>query len=189
MLVFSKILSVIIVFYFLLQKVNLANFISLELKEVDDCVRLVNISNKIVFRFSPNNTDEQCDCTWKIRGPCDANNWEAYAPDDYLIKDYEYEFMTGVEITFEDWNRLNGYMAIDIHLNEYTIKFSDQAFWECKNCYDETGVRGVLLYHEQEVYKANQDMYKKKLLRFTLPIQRILTTVIVGLTTIYLFLK
>ena len=58
MLVFSKILSVIIVFYFLLQKVNLANYISLELKEVDDCVRLVNISNKIVFRFSPNNTEE-----------------------------------------------------------------------------------------------------------------------------------
>ena len=169
MLAFSKIISVIIAFYFLLQKVNLANYISLELKEVDDCVRLVNISNKIVFSFTPQNTAEHCDCSWQKRGPCDANNWAAYAPDDFLIKDYEYEFMTGIEITFEDWNRLNGYMAIDIHLNEYTIKFSDQAFWECKNCYDSSGNKGVLLYELQEVYKANQDMYKKRLLRFHPP--------------------
>ena len=169
MLAFSKIISVIIAFYFLLQKVNLANYISLELKEVDDCVRLVNISNKIVFSFTPQNTDEHCDCSWQKRGPCDANNWAAYAPDDFLIKDYEYEFMTGIEITFEDWNRLNGYMAIDIHLNEYTIKFSDQAFWECKNCYDSYGTKGVLLYELQEVYKANQEMYKKRLLRFHPP--------------------
>ena len=162
----SKITISIIVFYFFLQNVNLTNYISLKLTEVDDCVRLINISNKIVFNFSQQNQREHCDCNWEKKGPCDANNWWAYyASDDFLIKDYEYEFMTGIEITFEDWNRLNGYMAIDIYLNEYTIKLSDQAFWECKDCYDSNYVRGVLLYEEDDVYKSGNN-YKKKVLRF-----------------------
>ena len=170
MLLSSKIKISIIVFYFFIHNVNLTNYISLKLTEVDDCVRLVNISNHIVFNFSEQNRDEHCDCTWNSRGPCDANNWwPYYAPDDYLIKDYEYEFMTSIEITFEDWNRLNGYMAIDIYLNEYIIKLSDQSFWECKNCYDSDGVRGILLYEDDKVYKPNIEMYYKKVLRFHPP--------------------
>ena len=169
MLLSSKTMMSIIAFYFFLQKVNLTNYISLKLTEVDDCVRLINISNKIVFNFSQQNHREHCDCNWQNKGPCDANNWWAYyAPDDFLIKDYEYEFMTGIEITFEDWNRLNGYMAIDIYLNEYIIKLSDQVFWECKNCYDENKVRGILLYEEDDVHKKGKD-YRKKVLRFHPP--------------------
>ena len=165
----SKITISIIVFYFFLQNVNLTNYISLKLTEVDDCVRLINISNKIVFNFSLQNQPEHCDCNWQRKGPCDANNWWGYyASDDFLIKDYEYEFMTGIEITFEDWNRLNGYMAIDIYLNEYTIKLSDQAFWECKDCYDSNNARGVLLYEEDDVHKLGNN-YKKKVLRFHPP--------------------
>ena len=172
MLLSSKIKISFVVFYFFIHNVNLTNYISLKLTEVDDCVRLVNISNHIVFNFSPQNREEHCDCSWEKKGPCDANNWQAYAPDDYLIKDYEYEFMTGIEITFEDWNRLNGYMAIDIYLNEYIIKLSDQAFWECKNCYDSNNVTGILLYEEDDIYKPGMSGYKKKVLRFHPPNDR-----------------
>ena len=171
MLLFSKIkILIAFAFSYLFQNVNLTNYISLKLTEVDDCVRLINISNQIVFNFSQQNIRENCDCTWISKGPCDANNWwNYYAPDDFLIKDYEYEFMTGIEITFEDWNRLNGYMSIDIYLNEYIIKLSDQKFWECKNCYDSNNVTGILLYEEDEVYKPNMEMYPKKVLRFHPP--------------------
>ena len=129
MLLVYKINTLIIVFYFLLQKVNSTNYISLKLLQVDDCVRLVNIWNKIVFNFSKQNEYRlHCDCSWVNRGPCDANNWVEYAPDDYLIKNYEYEFMTAIDITFEDWNWHNGFMAFDIYLNEYLIKYQEQTF-------------------------------------------------------------
>ena len=154
MLLVYKINTLIIVFYCLLQKVNSTNYISLKLLQVDDCVRLVNISNKIVFNFSEQNKPEHCDCSWENRGPCDANNWVKYAPDDYLIKNYEYEFMTAIEITFEDWNWRNGFMAIDIYLNEYLIKYQEQTFWECRNCYIENeNERGQYLYKQEPIWK------------------------------------
>jgi hypothetical protein len=59
-------------------------------------------------------------------------------------------------------------MAIDIYLNEYTIKLSDQAFWECKDCYDSNNAKGVLLYEEDDVHKRGNN-YKKKVLRFHPP--------------------
>ena len=37
------------------------------------------------------------------------------------------------KITFEDWNWLNGFMAIDIYLNECLIKYQEKAFLECKD--------------------------------------------------------
>ena len=155
MLLVSKINILIIILYFLLQNVNSTNYISLKLLQVDDCVRLVNISNKIVFNFSKQNEYPlHCDCSWEHRGPCDANNWVEYAPDDYLIKNYEYEFMTAIEITFEDWNWRNGFMAIDIYLNEYLIKYQEQTFWECRNCYIENeNERGQYLYKQEPIWK------------------------------------
>ena len=57
------------------------------LLQVDDCVRLVNIFNKIVFNyFEPNEYPLYCECSWTYRNPRDANNWVGYAPIDYLIK-------------------------------------------------------------------------------------------------------
>ena len=152
MLKFSKITIYIITFFYLFQSVILTNYISFKLIEVDDCVRFVNISNQIVFSFSENNTE--CDPDFKIKGPCDAGHWDRYAPDDFLVKDYEYEFMTGVEITFEDWNRLNEFMAIDVYLNEYLIKYTDQSFWECKNCLNSHYERGKFDYGPEESWKT-----------------------------------
>ena len=154
MLLVSKINILIIVLYFLLQNVNSTNYISLKLLQVDDCVRLVNISNKIVFNFSDQNIyPDHCDCDWIRKGPCDANNWAHYCPDSYLIKNYEYEFMTAIEITFEDWNWRNGFMAIDIYLNEYYIRYQEQTFWECRNCYIENeNERGQYLYKQEPIW-------------------------------------
>ena len=73
------------------------------LLQLNDCVRLVNISNKIVFNFSePNEYSLCCDCSWIYKGLCDDSNWVRYAPDYYLIK------------------------------NEYVIKYQEQTFWNVK---------------------------------------------------------
>ena len=129
--------------------------------EVDDCVRLVNISNHIVLNYSLQSKPEDCDPTFKKKGPCDAGNWSLYADEeDFIVRDYEYEFMTGIEITIEDWNRLNGYMAIDAYINEYIIKYSDQTFWECKNCYNSNNEFGKFDYGYQEIWKNGINYHK-----------------------------
>ena len=79
MVLFSTIKFLIIVFCFLLQFINLTNYVSLKIRAVDDCVRYINISNQIVLNFSEQNTMEDCDYTFQRRGPCDVNNWEKYA--------------------------------------------------------------------------------------------------------------
>ena len=122
MLQFSKIKFLIsfAIFCFLIQNINLTNYIAFQMKEVDDCVRLVNISNnissKIVINFSLENS--ACDPQFKVKpGPCEAGNWSLYADENgFLIKDYEYEFMNEIAITFEDWNHQNGFMGIDVFL-------------------------------------------------------------------------
>ena len=137
MLTPSKIkILITFVFCYLIKKVN-TNYISFRMLKVDDCVRLVNISNKIssqiVVNFSDQNTF--CDTSFSTHGPCQDNNWTLYADKDgYLIKDYEYEFMNEVAITFEDWNHQNGFMAMEVYFNEYLINYTDQTFWECKDC-------------------------------------------------------
>ena len=152
----------IIVFCFLLQGINLTNYISLKIKAVDDCVRYINISNQIVFNFSEQN--EQCDLSYNY-SPYDANNWKIYAPDDFLIKDYEYEFKTGIEITFEDWLNGQGFMSIDVYFNEYLIKSTDQIFWECRNCYNNENEYGKFDFGIGDVWK-NGMQYKEKAFLF-----------------------
>ena len=158
MLLFFKIL--INVFCFLLQGINLTNYISLKIRAVDDCVRYINISNQIVLNFSEQNTIEDCDYTYHRRGPCDVNNWEKYAPDDFLIKDYEYELKTGIEITFEDWFTEQGYMAIDVYFNEYLIKYTDLIFWECKNCYNSMNEVGKFDFGLEEIWKNDWNTWE-----------------------------
>ena len=123
-------------FCYFLQNVKLTNYISFKMVIVDDCVRQVkisnNISSKIVMNFSAQN--DYCDTSFKIKGPCQDNNWTLYTKEDYLIKDYEYDFMNEVAITFEDWNHMNGYMGIEVYFNEFLINYTDQTFWECKDC-------------------------------------------------------
>ena len=153
MVLLSKINFLIIVFCFLLQYITLTNYISLKIRAVDDCLRYINISNQIVLNFSEQNKDENCDYTYLNKGPCNANDWEKYAPDDFLIKDYEYELKTGIEITFEDFFREQGYMAIDVYFNEYLIKYTDQIFWECKNCYNNKSEIGKFDFGPEEMWR------------------------------------
>ena len=78
-----------------------------------------------------------------------------YAKDGYLIKDYEYDYMNEVAITFEDWNHQNGFMAIDVEFNEYIIRYTDQTFWECKDCYDDNHELGKYTFGNQFIRKNN----------------------------------
>ena len=142
MLLFFKSKILIIVFCFLLQYINLTNYISLKIRAVDDCVRYINISNQIILNFS-----EPIDANSLT---CYANIWEKYAPDDFLIKDYEYEFKKRIEITFEDWNIYHGFMAIDVYFNEYVIKCTDQTFWKCINCYNNKTEKGEFVLDQEK---------------------------------------
>ena len=113
-------------------KVELTNYISFELIKADDCVRMINISNEILFNFTLlyngtcNNLDDL--------GHCDAGNYSMYPDDKYLIKNYEYEYKIAIIITFEDWNHIDGFMDMNVYFNEFKIKTSDQVFWRCINC-------------------------------------------------------
>ena len=162
MVLFSKIKILIVFFCFLLQYINLTNYISLKIIAVDECLRYINVSNQILLNFSEQN--EACDYTYSSYNPCRENYWEKYAPDSFLIKDYEYELNTGIEITFEDWYRLAGYMAIDVYFNEYLIKYTDQTFWECKNCYNNKNETGKFDFGQERIWKNgvafNLDVFK-----------------------------
>ena len=149
MLLFSKIKSLIITFAFcyLFQKVNLIYYISFKLYKVDDCVRYINISNQILFNYNPEYY--ACDPYFNDRSYCDPGNFSIYPSDRFIIKNYEYEFKTEIEITFEDWNHIEGYMRMNVYFNEYKIKPTDQAFWRCDNCINEN--------HENNYYLSSKD--------------------------------
>ena len=153
MLLFFKSKILIIVFCFLLQYINLTNYISLKIRAVDDCVRYINISNQIILNFS-----EPIDANSLT---CYANIWEKDAPDDFLIKDYEYEFKKRIEITFEDWNIYHGFMAIDVYFNEYVIKCTDQTFWKCINCYNNKTEKGEFDFGTGERWINGEPTYEK----------------------------
>ena len=127
----NKIL-ILFCFCYLFIKVKLTNYISFELIKADDCVRLVNISNQILFKFIPK-YDGICNNLSNL-GHCDAGNDTMYPQDKFLIKNYEYEEKIEIEITFEDWNHIDGFMDMNVYFNEYKIKTSDQVFWKCINC-------------------------------------------------------
>ena len=140
MLIFSKIKFLIIfIFCYLLQNINLTNYISFELIEVDDCVRYINISNQIVFNYTPTPSSYICDKTFVNRSHCDPGNRTMLPADNFIIKNQEYEPPAEISVTFEDWNHLNGYMTMIVYFNEYIINFTDQTFWECKNCINDKG--------------------------------------------------
>ena len=106
MLSFLKIkILIAFVFCYFLQN-TLTHYISFKMVEVDDCVRYVNFTrngeSNIVVNFTPQNTG--CDTTdYTPWGPCKDNEWDSYAKDGYLLKDYEYDVMNEIAITFEDW--------------------------------------------------------------------------------------
>ena len=125
---------------FLISKVNLKNnYISFEIIEVDDCVRLMNVSNHIFFNFTPLYEGKKCgDYTWENLGHCDANKKDMYIKNEngkyFVITNYEYDYGIDVEITFEDWDHINGFMALNAYFNEYLVEPEDQTFWQCLNC-------------------------------------------------------
>ena len=173
MLLFLKIKILITFIFFCLLPNSLTHYISFKMIEVDDCVRLVNITNKtsskIVLNFTLQNKD--CDTTeYKLKGPCQDNNWTLYAKDGYLIKNYEYDVMNEVAITFEDWNHENGFMAIDVEFDEYYISYKEQTFWECKDCLNTTGDE-TYIFGEQPIWKVidangNKDLFYVPVFKF-----------------------
>ena len=75
-------------------EVNLShNYISFELVNVDDCVRLINISNQIFFNFTPLYNAKICgNYDAENLGHCDAGKYDMYEGERYhqfLLKNYE----------------------------------------------------------------------------------------------------
>ena len=170
MLSFLKIkILIAFVFCYLLQNI-LTHYISFKMVEVDDCVRYVNFTrngeSKIVVNFTGQNTG--CDTvTYDPWGPCKDNEWDSYAKDGYLLKDYEYDAMNEIAITFEDWEHENGFMAIDVEFDEYIIRYQDQSFWECINCLNTTEGE-TYIYGDQDIYRVIDDQGHKD--KFTVPV-------------------
>ena len=90
MLLFSKAKFLIIVFAFgyLFQKINLTNYISFKINAVDDCVRYINISNQILFDYTPEHYST--DLSFQDKSYCFPDNFSMYPKDKFIIKNYEY---------------------------------------------------------------------------------------------------
>ena len=170
MLFFSKIKFLVIIFAFgyLFQKVNLINYISFKLNSVDDCVRYINISNQILFNYTPEYY--VCDPNFNVRSNCDPGNFSMYPDDQFIIKNYEYEFKTDIEITFEDWNHKEGYMGMDVYFNEYIIKTENQLFWKCDNCRNGNGENNYNFGYKNgyPVFQFHPDTDRKDICNHTL---------------------
>ena len=119
--------------------VNLINLISFEFKDVDDCIREVSISNKIIFE---NNLTE-----------CSANNKNIYP--QFFIKNYEYEFNTEIKFIFQDIDNSCGAMNIIVYFNEYIIKVTDQKFWKCINCTKNSDGNYIIEDNRLNFYEKN----------------------------------
>ena len=102
-------------------KIKLDNYISLKFKIVDDCVREISISGRIIFGFTPP-TLYDCDFQYQNIYP------------EYFIKNLKYEFGKEIKFIFQDSNHIDGFMDITVYFNEYTIKVTDQKFWRCIDC-------------------------------------------------------
>ena len=143
-------------------KVELTNYISFQLFDPDDCVRLVNISNQILFNFTP-----------LYDGHCNWKNYSMYPEDNYLVKNYEYEFKIAVEIIFEDWHHVLGCMNTDVYFNEFKIKSSDQILWRCINCGN--GYKGYYWENDKMCYYSGEGdrTFSEKLYYFVFQIDNI----------------
>ena len=150
-------------------KVHLANYLTFELFNVDDCIRLINISNQTVFNFTPIKQMKICgDYSADNLGDCDAGKYDMYPGKKYsevtekrytniLIKDFEYEYGTDVIMVFEDYDHTSGYMGINAYFNEFIIEPADEAIWKCLDCgFDELEP----LFYDNYNYHFYKDSHK-----------------------------
>ena len=150
-----------IFYYFICLFVNvkLANYISFKLNIVDDCLRELKISDKVLFTYNPEYNPECGTYTWPDRPDCDSYNDFMYPSDKFIIKNYEYDFKTPIIVTFEDYNHMYGYMNMTVYFNEYTIETKAKRFWRCINC-GEWGIGNQDYFYNRErinFYKNDRD--------------------------------
>ena len=119
-----KNINIILIILFFIG-VKSTNLISFKLIAVDDCIKEIYISDKIVFNLTRISESDDCNINDKTIYP------------EYLIHNYEYEYGTNITFKFEDRIRGSGYMNIIAYFNEYIIKASNQKFWKCINCMGE----------------------------------------------------
>ena len=112
------------IFIFLLQLIDLSkedNYISAEFLMVDDCIREVDVSNRMVFGFTPANLSS-----------CDSEYQNIYP--HFFVKNEKYDFGTEIKFIFQDSWHIDGFMNITVHFNEYYINATDRLFWQCIDC-------------------------------------------------------
>ena len=125
------------------------NYISAEFLTVDDCIREVDISNRIVFGFTPENLSM-----------CDFSFQDIYPR--FFVKNEKYDYGTEIKFIFQDSWHIDGFMNITVHFNEYYINASDQHFWKCidcstndKNYYFKDGTINFYYSSDGEKYEKN----------------------------------
>ena len=119
-----KINIIIFIFILLFKKGKLSNYISFEFHMIDDCIREINISNDIIFGYTPENLS-MCDFAYQNIYP------------KFFIKNYKYELGINVIFIFQDSCHFEGFMNITVYFNEYIIKVTDKdvnKFWKCIDC-------------------------------------------------------
>ena len=123
-----KILTQFIIIYLLklIVPTKEDNYISLEFHNVDDCIREVDFSNRMVFGFTP------YDLSF-----CDPMYRDIYP--HYFVKNEKYDFGTEIKFIFQDTVHFQGFMNITVHFNEYYITTTDRVFWKCLDCLTEDG--------------------------------------------------
>ena len=159
MLLYSNIMKTFYYFFCLFINVKLADYISFKLNIVDDCLTELKIGDEVLFTYIPEYNPACGTYSWPDRPDCDSANYFMYPPENYIIKNYEYDYGTPIIVTFEDYNHMYGYMNMTVYFNEYIIETTARRFWRCINC-GEWGIGNQDYFYNRErmnFYKYDRD--------------------------------
>ena len=91
MLLCSNIMKTFCYFFCLFVDVKLADYISFKLNIVDDCLTELKIGDEVLFTYIPEYNPACGTYSWPDRPDCDSANYFMYPPENYIIKNYEYD--------------------------------------------------------------------------------------------------
>ena len=117
-------------FYFIIISIILSLIVSkvyltMNLIIVDDCILKVYKKNETIFKFPVEIS----------KTTCNPEATEYYSMP--LINKANYDFGEVINFNISDNWRGNGFLKIDVIINEYTIRNKHQKFWKCIDCISE----------------------------------------------------
>ena len=145
-----------IIFFNLFIFAKLGNYISVQIKEFDDCIMNIKINNEkfvvtpdyIIYNFNLYNC---------YRGLYFGGSWNS---GDFIIRNHELNFKEKVEFVFGDSDHTEGWMNINVYFNEYLIQTKDRVFWICRDCED-TYNKDYYIENEERDYENTNEIRGK----------------------------